>query len=171
MSEMIEGFGQEAFKLAFRKHAAGVAIITGRNADGSATGLTASSLASLSAEPPRATFNIAQTSSSWSAVNHTGNYLAIHFLAEHSVDLAKRFAFRPAERFEGDHWHEGPQQLPILHGASAVLITQVSALMLQGPNAVVVVDILSGEISPDEAPPLLYHQRNFHSLGDLEDVD
>jgi len=53
-----------AFKLAFRRHAAGVAVVTGRTPEGTPVGFTATSLASLAAVPPLATFNMARISTS-----------------------------------------------------------------------------------------------------------
>ena len=46
---------QEAFLAAFSLHPAGVAVITGNLDDGTPAGFTATSLASFSATPPRAT--------------------------------------------------------------------------------------------------------------------
>lgn len=58
-----ESRGITAFKQAFRRHAAGVAIITARGPEGRPVGFTATSLASLAATPPLATFNMARTAS------------------------------------------------------------------------------------------------------------
>jgi flavin reductase (DIM6/NTAB) family NADH-FMN oxidoreductase RutF len=46
--------GLDAFKRAFRRHAAGVAVVTSVMPDGSPVGFTATSLASLAAVPPLA---------------------------------------------------------------------------------------------------------------------
>src|SRR5665213_2935348 len=60
-----------AFRQAFRRHASGVAIITALAPDGRPVGFTATSLASLAAVPPLATFNIARSASSWPAIAET----------------------------------------------------------------------------------------------------
>ena len=65
----------EAFRLAFRRLAAGVSVITALDPDGVPVGFTATSLASLAAVPPMATFNMARTASAWRAVEQTETHL------------------------------------------------------------------------------------------------
>ncbi|MGB3413082.1 MAG: flavin reductase family protein [Microbacteriaceae bacterium] len=156
----------QAFKDAFARHAAGVAIITSRTPDGAPVGFTATSLASLSADPPRATFNIAQTSSSWSAIT-VGNLVAVHFLGVEAGHIAAKFATDTANRFVGEHWVSGPYDLPIVNGNTAVLIARVSDVILKNNNAIVVLDILEGQFAETHSP-LLYYQRTFHALGEID---
>lgn len=97
---------EQTFREMFRRHAAGVAIITA-NLNGSPFGFTATSVASLSAEPPRFTFNMARSSSSWPAVANA-EYIGVHMLGGlENQALANRFA-RTRDRFDGDHWEPGP---------------------------------------------------------------
>ena len=104
-----------AFKQAFRRHAAGVAVVTTLLPDGSPAGFTATSLASLAAVPPLATFNMAQISSAWPGMT-VGNYAAIHMLGPHSRHHAERMAADRALRFTNDSWSAGPHGLrDILH--------------------------------------------------------
>ncbi|MCU1553075.1 MAG: flavin oxidoreductase, partial [Arthrobacter sp.] len=103
-----DGAFEGTFKEMFRRHAAGVAIITA-NYNGVPFGFTATSVASLSAKPPRFTFNMARTSSSWPAVANT-TYIGVHMLGLENQDLADRFA-RTRNRFEGDHWELGPHEV------------------------------------------------------------
>lgn len=151
--------GIDAFKSAFRRHAAGVAIVTSRGPDGRPVGFTATSLASLAATPPLATFNMAQVSSAWPAMT-VGNRVAIHMLGPRSQHQAERMAADNAVRFEGDHWHAGPHGVPILDGVTAWMIAQVIEVHPVVNNAVIVVRIESGELG-DEDDALLYHERRY----------
>ena len=81
----------EVFKEAFRRHAAGVAVVTARDASGTPVGFTATSLASLAAVPPLATFNMARTASSWPAVAETDDVI-VHLLGLRNRDLARRMS-------------------------------------------------------------------------------
>ncbi|MYS39753.1 flavin reductase, partial [Streptomyces sp. SID5998] len=54
----------------FRRHAAGVAVITARGEAGP-VGFTATSLTSVSAEPPMISFGIGTGASSWPAISGT----------------------------------------------------------------------------------------------------
>jgi len=151
--------GLDAFKSAFRRHAAGVAIVTSLMPDGSPAGFTATSLASLAAVPPLATFNMAQVSTSWPAMT-VGNHVAIHMLGPRSRHLAERMAADHDLRFTGDHWHAGPFGVPILDGVTAWMLARVVEVHPVHNNAVVVVEIVDGSLG-DEDEALLYHERTY----------
>ncbi|KIU03123.1 MULTISPECIES: flavin reductase family protein [unclassified Frigoribacterium] len=149
----------EAFKDAFRRHAAGVAIVTARDGEGTPVGFTATSLASLAAVPPLATFNMARTASSWPALTETDQVI-VHLLGLRNRDLAHRMAGPAAERFAGDHWTDGPNGVPLLTGVTAWMTgTIIERLPVHG-NAVVVVRIGTGGVGEDD-DALLYHDRRY----------
>jgi len=141
------------FKEMFRRHAAGVAIITA-SYNGAPYGFTATSVASLSAKPPRFTFNMARTSSSWPAVANS-SYIGVHMLGLENQTLADRFA-RGRDRFEGDHWEEGPHGVPVLKDVSGWLIGKIQMRLSFENNAVVVVEVVDGAVG-GASVPLLYH--------------
>lgn len=157
--------GLDAFKRAFRRHAAGVAAITALKPDGSPAGFTATSLASLAAVPPLATFNMARVSSAWPAMT-VGNHVAIHMLGPRSRHVAERMAADHDVRFSGDHWHPGPFGVPILDGATAWMLGRIIEVHPVHNNAVVIVEIEDGELG-DEDEALLYHERNYMKPGGL----
>jgi flavin reductase (DIM6/NTAB) family NADH-FMN oxidoreductase RutF len=130
------------FKEMFRRHAAGVAIIT-VNYQGEPYGFTATSVASLSAQPPRFTFNMARSSSSWPAV----------------ANATDRFA-RTKDRFGGDHWELGPHDVPILKDVAGWLIGKIQMRLSFENNAVVVVEVVEGAVGEDGSP-LLYHAGSY----------
>lgn len=142
-----------AFRDAFRRHPAGVTIITAVY-QGKPFGFTATSVSSLSADPPRFSFNMARTSSSWPAVANT-NYIGVHMLGLANRELADRFA-RSRDRFDGDHWKPGPHGVPILENVAAHLIGRISMRLSFENNAVVVAEVASGDVGAPGVP-LLYH--------------
>jgi flavin reductase (DIM6/NTAB) family NADH-FMN oxidoreductase RutF len=155
----------EAFKQAFRRHASGVAIVTSLDPQGSPVGFTATSLASLAAVPPLATFNMAQTASSFSAIT-VGNRVVIHMLGPRNRALAERLSGPAAARFAGDHWAPGPHGLPVLTDVTAWMSGSIIEVHPVHSNAVVVVQIEEGMLgSPDHA--LLYHERQYMAPGPL----
>jgi flavin reductase (DIM6/NTAB) family NADH-FMN oxidoreductase RutF len=153
-----------AFKHAFRRHAAGVAIITARKPDGTPVGFTATSLASLSAVPPLASFNIARSASSWPAILET-DHVAIHMLGVRNRVVAEKLAGDNASRFTGDHWYAGPHGLPIIKGVTSWMIGRIIERFPVHNNAVVVVQIEQGGSGPDD-DALLYHERTYLKPGD-----
>ena len=155
----------EAFLESFRRHGAGIAVITLLKKDGSPTGFIATSLASLSANPPLATFNIAQTASSWSSVSIDTPVL-IHLLSTDNVALAKKMAGESDQRFEGDHWEEGPGELPLLTGVHAWMSATIVAITEVEFSAMVAARITGGSLGA-ESTPLVYSGRDYRSVTAL----
>lgn len=156
-----------AFKLAFRRHAAGVAVVTGRTPEGTPAGFTATSLASLAAVPPLASFNMARISSAWPAIAGTSHVL-IHLLGARNRALADRLSGPHDVRFAGDHWAPGPHDLPLLRDVPAWMLGRIVERVPVADNAVVVVRIEDGGLgAEDEA--LLYHERTYLTPGAAAD--
>ena len=148
-----DGIFEGTFKEMFRRHAAGVAIIT-VNHNGVPYGFTATSVASLSAKPPRFTFNMARSSSSWPAVANT-TYIGVHMLGLENQELADRFARRrqPVRRRPlGARTPRGARA----QGVSGWLIGKIQMRLSFENNAVVVVEVVEGQVGED-GTPLLYH--------------
>ena len=152
-----------AFKLAFRRHAAGVAVVTGLTPEGTPVGFTATSLASLAAVPPLATFNMARISSAWPAVENTTHVL-IHLLGARNRSLAHRLSGPNAERFAGDHWAPGPLGLPLLKDVPAWMLGRIVERVPVADNAVVVVQVEDGGLGLDDEA-LVYHERTYMAPG------
>ncbi|ASD22005.1 flavin oxidoreductase [Cryobacterium sp. LW097] len=153
-----------AFKNAFRRHAAGVAVVTALDAQGKPVGFTATSLASMSAVPPLATFNMAKSASSWPAINETER-VVIHLLGLRNRTLAERLAGPNAERFVGDHWRVGPYGLPVLNNVTSWMVGRIVERVTVHNSAVVVVQIEGGGLGDDDEA-LIYHERQYRALGE-----
>lgn len=151
--------GAEAFRQAFRRHAAGVAIVTARQTDGTPVGFTATSLASLAAVPPLATFNMARIASAWPAVASTDRVI-IHLLGARNEHLARLLAGPHGTRFSGDHWRPGPHGIPLLNDVTAWMLGRIVERVPVAENAIVAVEIEDGGLGdPDDA--LIYHERRY----------
>ena len=90
------------FKSIFRRHPAGVAVVTLSDL-GRPIGFTATSVISVSAEPPLLVFSVNSGSSSWPALARAET-LAISFLAASQADVSARFATRGIDRFASGGW-------------------------------------------------------------------
>jgi len=156
---------QDVFLASFSLHPAGVAVITGLRDDGTPVGFTATSLASFSSTPPRASFNIARHASSFDAIA-IGKKLLLHLLASDQIELARRMAGDSRERFVGNHWAPGLDGLPQLVGVRAEMLATIVAVTPVGENAAVVVEIEGGQTHPDR-PALMYVERRYHVVGDV----
>lgn len=154
---------KEALLAFFRRHASGVAVITLIDESDAPVGFTATSVTSLGANPPLATFNVASGSSSWKTLC-TSNFVALHTLSEKDLELAVKMSSPHELRFVADDWFRGPHNLPIFTQASSVAIGKIREIHNVESNAVVIVDIEEGLVG-ESSGALLYHQREYRGLG------
>lgn len=162
---MISPVDLTAFKQAFRRHAAGVAAVTALDPTGHPAGFTATSLASLAAVPPLATFNMARSASTWPAVA-ASRRVVIHMLGARNRAVAEILAGEAAKRFTGDHWTPGPYGLPVLRDVTAWMVGRIVRRVPVHDNAVVVVQIEDGELGEEDVP-LVYFERTYRTPGDI----
>ncbi|MFI0808777.1 flavin reductase family protein [Streptomyces echinatus] len=148
----------------FRRHAAGVAVITARGVSGP-VGFTATSLTSVSADPPLVSFGIGTGASSWPAVAEA-DHVGVHILGEHQSDLAATFARSGADRFgAATAWRDGPEGVPVLDDVLAWLVCRIVGRVPAGDHRIVLAEVVVGDPS-GAGRPLLYHQGRFHGLRD-----
>lgn len=153
----------ELFRSVFRRHAAGVAVITA--AGERPVGFTATSLTSVAAEPPLISFGIGTSSSSWPVLAEA-EYVGVHLLGEHQQELAATFARSGADRFgPSTDWSDGPEGVPLLGGVSAWLVCRVVTRVPAGDHRVVIAEAVAGDPSGG-GRPLVYHQGRFTALRD-----
>lgn len=153
----------QALKETFRRHASGVSVITLTGPDGEPVGFTATSMTSLGATPPLASFNVASGSSTWPKLQ-AAKHVAIHTLGAGNLEIAKRMAADHTQRFATSDWAFGPHGLPVIDNVTSVLFAEIREIHAVEKNAVVIVDVLEGLIGREE-PGLLYHQRNYVEVG------
>lgn len=166
-TEQIQGLSAEEFKLAFRHHPAGVAVITADAGNGP-VGLTASSVFSVSADPAVLVFSVSGSSSSAPTLNEAET-VVVHLLLSDHIDIAKLCATSGINRFEDTTiWDRLPTGEPYFKNAQARIRGRVINKMAIGDSTVFAVHALEADI-PDEDPasnPLVYHNRTWHHLGD-----
>lgn len=158
--------GLEAFKQAFRRHAAGVTVVTALTPEGKPVGFTATSLASLAAVPPLASFNMSRVSSAWPAIENT-DHVVIHMLGTANRAIAEKLSGPKDLRFDGDHWTPGPDGIPLLKDVTAWMLGRIVGRHPHHGNAVIVVEIEDGALGADD-DALLYHERRYQRLRSLD---
>lgn len=153
----------DLLKSVFRQHAAGVAVITAQGER--PVGFTATSLTSVSAEPPLLSFGIGSGASSWPVISEA-EYVGVHILGEHQQELAATFARSGADRFGAPTgWRSGPEGVPVLDDVLAWLVCRVAARVPAGDHRIVLAEVVFGDPS-GVGRPLLYHQGQFNGLRD-----
>lgn len=127
-------------------------------------GFTATSMTSLGANPPLASFNVSQGASTYPSLE-VGKYVAIHTLGAATVSLAQRMAADHTQRFVPTDWHVGPYGVPVFPAATSILIAKIRDIHSIENNAVVIVDVIEG-LSGTEDEALLYYQRSYMKPGE-----
>jgi flavin reductase (DIM6/NTAB) family NADH-FMN oxidoreductase RutF len=162
--------GEEAVKAPFlramRELVGGVAIISA-GAGSDRTGLTATSVSALSAEPPRLLVCINQTSSTWAALQENPRF-GVNLLAEGHRALADRFAGRDgvksAARYEGTLWDTLVTGAPILADALAALDCEVEETISRHSHVIVLGRVKAVRIRRDAAA-LVYWRGDYDQMG------
>ncbi|MCX5493745.1 flavin reductase family protein [Kaistia dalseonensis] len=156
-----------AFREAFRRHPAGVAVITADPGD-RPVAMTVSSLISVSAAPPIVAFSLSTKSGSSEPLLRAET-MVIHLLRYTDIDLAQLCASSGADRFPpGGAWERLPTGEPRYTGvATWFRARRLGLLPIEGAT-LVAAELLEGEAHPEEAPPeahsLVYLDRRWHRL-------
>jgi flavin reductase (DIM6/NTAB) family NADH-FMN oxidoreductase RutF len=155
-----------SFKSAMRALAGGVAVITVGKGD-DITGFTATSVCSLSVEPPRLIVCVSHSSTSWNALQKYPHF-GVNFLRNDERALADRFAGRDGregpERYIGADWTTIATGTPILKDGLAALDCEVDEMLSRYDHAIVIGRVRAVRIRLG-APPLVYWQGNYHPFA------
>jgi flavin reductase (DIM6/NTAB) family NADH-FMN oxidoreductase RutF len=144
------------FRRALGRHAAGVVVVTGPGP----VGLTATSLTSVSLDPPLVSFCVDRTSTTWAHLRQA-ELFAANVLADDQVEVAARFAVRGADRFgPPTRWRPGPEDVPILDGVVAHLLCEPYDTIALGDHWLVVGLVVGSELGTS-GEPLLYHRGRY----------
>ncbi|SHL26554.1 NADH-FMN oxidoreductase RutF, flavin reductase (DIM6/NTAB) family [Bradyrhizobium lablabi] len=159
------------FRKSMRHLAGGVSVITvGRGND--ITGMTVTSVASLSVDPPTLIVSINRESSSWPLLKRHGCF-GVNILNADQVDIAERFAgkdgLKGAERFAGAEWFTRTSGVPLLAGALAAIDCEVEDIVERHSHAIVIGRVLDVRRSPHSAA-LVYWQGQYVALDHHEDA-
>lgn len=162
------------FKKVFRNYPAGVAVITADPGDGP-VGLTATSVISVSVDPPLVAFSLTASSSATPALRRAST-VVIHLLGAGQIDLARTFATSGIDRFaDRSTWHRLPTGEPYLPRAATWLRGRIVNQMVAGGSVVMAVQALQTHAfvpdGVDDEPPLVYHNRTWHALGHHSKID
>ena len=151
------------FRATFRNSVGTVSVITAGTGL-RPVGFTATSLVSVSLDPPIVSFNISRTASSWPTVSRS-RHVAAHLLGTEHRETAEIFATSGIDRFDTvGAWAPGPHGLPILTRSLARLVLEVHSCTPIGDSAVLLAEVL--DIERSEGRPLLYHSGDYRLLAD-----
>src|SRR5262245_36537210 len=146
-----------AFRQALSQFAAGVTVVTTRNADGLPRGLTVTAFCSVSLDPPLVLVSIDNRSEA-----HDGfaaGTFAVSVLAEGQEEVSRCFAVPGGQKFEDCETVVGASGLVLVPGALAHLECRVEAAVPGGDHTVYLGRVETAYVR--EGRPLLYHGRGY----------
>jgi flavin reductase ActVB len=133
---------------------AGITVLTLVDEDGAAWGMTASSVTSLSLEPPMVLACVDDDAAIRQSIVRA-TFFGVNVLAGHQADAATRFADRARHRFQPDDAYEvGPAEVPLIPGALARLECRRAEVFQAGDHAIVCGVVEWSETA--DGVPLLY---------------
>jgi flavin reductase (DIM6/NTAB) family NADH-FMN oxidoreductase RutF len=150
---------EELFKNAMRHLAGAVSVITvGQGED--RTGFTATSVSSLSVDPPSILVSLNRGSSSWPTIQRWGNF-CVNMLAHDQQHVADRFAGRGGvkgtQRYEGAQWHELVTGTLGLADALASLDCELEEAIDRHSHAILIGRVRAITVRPNVEPLLYWH--------------
>ena len=149
------------FRQLLGRFATGVSIVTARGADGRPVGMTASSLASVSLEPPLLLVAV-DKANDMHDVLRAAPHFAVNILASDQESLSRRFAEVDPNRFAGVGYREGRNGAPLLANALAHIECAMHAAVPGGDHTVFLGLVTGGDVT--EKRPLVYYRSGYGSM-------
>ena len=146
----------QTFRDAMAGLVSGVAVVTGRRADGDPCGLVVTSVSSFSIAPPSVLVSVAHSSRCHDALAE-GDAFGVCVLAAGQEALAEVFAGLGDHKFAGVDW-SWDGDVPRLAGTLSYLRCRRSALFEMYDHTVLVGDVTGGAVNGGE--PLVYLGRS-----------
>jgi len=159
--------GDAEFRAAMSGLASSVHVVTARRGDEQA-GRTATSVMSLSAQPPAILVSIDIMSRLADLIAKSGGF-SLAMLAEDQAGTADAFAGQvaPARRFALGRWESWPSGQPLLRGAVTALDCEVIGAIETGTHVLFAGAIVEAETAIGRRP-LLWQRHGYHGLGGLD---
>jgi flavin reductase (DIM6/NTAB) family NADH-FMN oxidoreductase RutF len=170
--ERVGGIDGETFRRAFRALAGGVCVITAGDG-GRRTGLTATSVTSLSADPPSVLFCVNREASAAAVIVEEGRF-GLNILAAHQSPVADRFAgkggCKGALRYEGAQWRTLTTGVSLLVGAPAALDCVVTEAIERHSHLIVIGRVVDA-LTPGHGGALVYRNGAYRRFDESAPAD
>lgn len=150
------------FRQALSRFASGVTVVTVAG-EGELHGMTASSFASVSLDPPRVLVCLDKSSHTRSVLDSSSTF-AVNVLSAEQEPISRAFASAGPKPFGSLPHKKGDNGAPLLDGALAWIECTTTEIVDGGDHDVVIGDVTA--CSSAAGTPLIYFARGYRSLGD-----
>jgi flavin reductase (DIM6/NTAB) family NADH-FMN oxidoreductase RutF len=159
------------FRSVMRRLAGGVSIVTAGK-DDDITGMTVTSLTSLSADPPRLLVNINRQASSFPLIERQGVF-GDNILGSDQRNVADRFSnsqLKGRQRFEAIAWSRGASGVPLLGHALATVECEVDEIIKRYSHGIIVARLVAIELS-ERLSGLVYWNAEYLEINRNSELD
>jgi flavin reductase (DIM6/NTAB) family NADH-FMN oxidoreductase RutF len=150
-----------------RESPGGVAVITADSPTGPVA-LTITAVISVSAAPPLLAFSIGHRTSTADRIRNARSYV-VHFLEKDQLGIAQLCATSGVDRFaDTGLWARLPTGEPYFPSAPAWVVGHRIDQLDAGSASLILLRATESHITPgaESTPPLVYHNRARHHLGE-----
>jgi 3-hydroxy-9,10-secoandrosta-1,3,5(10)-triene-9,17-dione monooxygenase reductase component len=161
----VSGRGVEParFRELLGRFATGVTVLTTRGPDGRPIGMTASSVASTSLDPPLVLVCVDRRHEMHTALELAGHFV-LNVLAADQEALSRRFAADDGDRFSDVRYSENAHGIAVLDGIVGSIECEKHAAVGGGDHTVFIGLVLGGGTT--DRRPLLYYRGGYAALND-----
>ena len=157
----------ESFRDVMRHFPSGVTIVTIQSPAAEVVhGLTVSSFASVSPEPPLVLVSIDHRATAYTLLEAAGASFAVNILGHDQMELSNRFAWlKDEDRFGAGEWTTAATGAPILSDALAWLDCTVYSRFSAGTHTIYIGEVQASGVGRPDVKPLVYWNRGYRQLG------
>jgi len=155
------GVDPAQFRALLGRFATGVTVLVARSADGKPVGMTASSVASASLEPPMLLVCVDRRHEMHAAMDASRHFV-LNVLAADQEPLSRRFAAEAPDRFVGVGYRENELGLAVLDGVLAHVECEKRNAVATGDHTIFIGLVTGGSVT--DRPPLLYYRGGYVEL-------
>jgi flavin reductase (DIM6/NTAB) family NADH-FMN oxidoreductase RutF len=152
----------EEFRHACGRFATGVTIATVLDSQGAPHGLTVSSFASVSLEPPLVLICLGHAVTVIDFFR-ASQYFGINVLAENQQEVSVRFARKGSDRFNGLPWQPGETGVPLIPGVLAAIECRVHQRVTAGDHDIFLGEMVRAQVS--DGAPLVHFASRYQRLA------
>ncbi|MGR5245436.1 MULTISPECIES: flavin reductase [Vibrio] len=148
----------KALRNALGTFTTGVTIITTRDGEGQAVGLTANSFNSVSLDPPLVLWSLAKTALSVPAFT-SATHWNVHVLSSAQQELSNRFASKGEDKFSGLELDKGVSDAPLLQQCTARFQCRTAFTHDGGDHIIFIGEVIA--FDQQDLPPLAFQSGQY----------
>ncbi len=156
---------QQGFKAAMRKLAATISLVTTVDHEGKPHGMAATSVASVSMDPPSLLTCVNRQASMHDPLAKAQRF-CVNLLHRNQAEIVRVFSDPKHRdtRFDIGEWYRGHGELPGLVGAQASIFCTLDKVVPYGSHTICI-GLVNQVVCDAEVAPLLYSNASFRCIG------